>query len=132
MIVENNAEDMRKLQSFVAKCYADSDIIAFTNSSDALNFIQSGKFSVDLCFTEVVMPGVSGFKLVTELREYNKQSKAVFIADTAEYAVEAWRYHVTDYLLKPVTLENVTHTLKAVFRVTADMDLQKADKYSKI
>ena len=115
MIVENNAEDMRMLQSYLAQCYEDSDIIAFTNSSDALNFIRSGKFFVDLCFTEVVMPGVSGFKLVTELREYNKQSKAVFIADTTEYAVEAWRYHVTDYLLKPVTLESIVHTLESCF-----------------
>lgn len=115
MIVENNAEDMKKLQSYVEQCYCDSDIITFISSSDALNFIRSGKFSVDLCFTEVAMPGVSGFKLVTELREYNKQSKAVFIADTAEYAVEAWRYHVTDYLLKPVTLENVMHTLESCF-----------------
>lgn len=126
MIVENNAEDMKKLQSYVAQCYCDSDIITFINSSDALNFIRSGKSSVDLCFTEVVMPGVSGFKLVTELRENNKHSKAVFIADTAEYAVEAWKYNLNDYVLKPVTLESVVHTLESCFPCGDEYGLAKS------
>ena len=120
MIVENNAEDMKKLQSFVAKCYADSNIIAFTNSSDALDFIRSGEFSVDLCFTEVVMPGISGFKLVTELREHNKYSKAVFVADTAEYAVDAWKYNVNDYILKPIRFESISHTFESCFSCVSE------------
>lgn len=115
VLVENNVDDMRKLQSFVIECYPDSNIITFTDSFKASEFIKSYRFSVDLCFTEIVMPGISGFELATELREDNKHSKIVFIAETADYAVDAWKYNANDYLLKPVTLENVRHTLESCF-----------------
>ncbi|MGN0106127.1 MAG: LytR/AlgR family response regulator transcription factor [Hominilimicola sp.] len=115
ILVENNEVDLKNLQKYVSECYPDSDIISFANSSDALNFIQSDNFSVDLCFTAIVMPEVTGFRIATALRECNKISKVVFIADTADYAVDAWKYHVNDYLLTPITREKVEHALESCF-----------------
>ncbi|MCI5892721.1 MAG: response regulator [Clostridiales bacterium] len=114
MLVENNDDDMRNLKICVAECYPDSDIIAFSDPAEALEFIRSDKAVVDLCFTEVVMRGVTGFRLVSALRERNKASKVVFLADTSDYAIDAWRYNANDYLLKPVTLKSVEHTLSSV------------------
>ena len=66
MLVENNIDKLRNLQRYVSECYMDSDIMPFSDSSDAMQFIQSERFSVDLCFTAVVMRGVSGFELTAE------------------------------------------------------------------
>ena len=66
MLVENNIDELRNLQRYVSECYTDSDIVPFSDSSDAMQFIQSERFSVDLCFTAVVMRGVSGFELTAE------------------------------------------------------------------
>ena len=66
MLVENNIDKLRNLQRYVSECYTDSDIMPFSDSSDAMQFIQSERFSVDLCFTAVVMRGVSGFELTAE------------------------------------------------------------------
>ena len=55
MLVENNIDELRNLQRYVSECYTDSDIVPFSDSSDAMQFIQSDRFSVDLCFTAVVM-----------------------------------------------------------------------------
>ena len=115
MLVENNIDELRNLQRYVSECYTDSDIVPFSDSSDAMQFIQSDRFSVDLCFTAVVMPIVSGFELTTELRNHNKTAKVVFVSGTPDYAIDAWQYHVNDYLLTPITLESVRHTLKSCF-----------------
>ena len=115
MLVENNIDELRNLQRYVSECYTDSDIMPFSDSSDAMQFIQSERFSVDLCFTAVVMPIVSGFELTTELRSRNKYAKVVFVSGTPDYAIDAWQYHVNDYLITPITLEGIQHTLKSCF-----------------
>lgn len=111
MLVENKADELRKLQSCVAECYPNSDIIPFTDSNKAMECICSDKFLIDMCFTDILMPGSGGFGLAKELRKRNKEAKLVFMADTPDYAAEAWRYYVNDYLLKPITTESVRRTL---------------------
>ena len=115
LLVENNIDELRNLQRYVSECYTDSDIVPFSDSSDAMQFIQSDRFSVDLCFTEVVMPIVSGFELTAELRNRNRASKIVFVSGTPDYAIDAWQYYVNDYLITPITLEGIQHTLKSCF-----------------
>lgn len=111
MLVENNADELRRLQHFVADCYPNSDIMPFADSRKAMECIRSDKFSIDMCFTDIVMPSVTGFGLVKELRKHNKKAKLVFMSDTPDYAAEAWHYYVNDYLLKPIKAESVRRTL---------------------
>ena len=115
MLVENNIDELRNLQRYVSECYTDSDIVPFSDSSDAMQFIQSDRFSVDLCFTEVVMPIVSGFELTAELRNRNRAAKIVFVSGTPDYAIDAWQYHVNDYLILQLRMKVYNIRLKAVF-----------------
>ena len=96
MLVENNIDELRNLQRYVSECYTDSDIVPFSDSSDAMQFIQSDRFFV-------------------ELRSRNKYAKVVFVSRTPDYAIDAWQYHVNDYLITPITLEGIQHTLKSCF-----------------
>lgn len=111
MLVENNADELRRMQSIVAECYPNSDIMPFSDSKKAMDCIRSDKFLIDICFTDIVMPGASGFEIVKELLKHNKQARLVFMSDTPDYAAEAWHYYVNDYLLKPITAESVRRTL---------------------
>lgn len=113
MLIDNNISDMKRLKECVEICYPNSEVAIFLNSEDALRYIQSENSSVDLCFTAVVMSGVSGFKITEALKKKDKRARIVFFCDTAEYANDAWRLYVNDYLLKPITAEKVRHTLKS-------------------
>lgn len=117
MLVENNVNEMERLKSCVSQCYPDSDVVPFTESTDALEFIKSDKLSVDMCFTAVIMPKVTGFGLVTELKKHNKTAKIVFVSDTPDYAIDAWQHFANDYLLTPITYESIKHTLSSCFSV---------------
>ncbi len=115
MLVGTGTDEINELKTCVEHCYPDSIVIPFDDSLRAMNFIKSGNAHIDVCFTQINMPKVSGFGLVTELRKRSKDTKTVFISDTPDYAIDAWNYCVNDYILTPVTNESIEHALMSCF-----------------
>jgi DNA-binding LytR/AlgR family response regulator len=56
--------------------------------------------SIDLIFLDIEMPEISGIEFVKNLQQ---QPQIIFTTSHKEYALEAFEYNVTDYLLKPFT-----------------------------
>lgn len=99
--------------------YGFEVIDTFNDARLALDMIVTKK--PDLVLTDVRMPEYSGLDLVRIARENNCKTKFVMISGHAEfqYAQEAIRYGVTDYLLKPVSRETADKTLA---RIKKDLD----------
>lgn len=76
-------------------------IQTFSDSMEALTFLKQGH-DIDLVFTDIAMPELSGIELV-------KLAKAniSFIMTTSfsDYAVESFELEVVDYVLKPISFE---------------------------
>ncbi|AXT55129.1 DNA-binding response regulator [Aquimarina sp. AD1] len=79
------------------------------NAFEVMEFLQDN--TVDLLFLDINMPKLSGISLLKTIRH-----KPHVIITTAypEYAVEGFELSVTDYLLKPFSLERF---LQAVLKV---------------
>lgn len=73
---------------------------------------------IDLIFLDVEMPEMTGMELVKSL---TIKPKIIIITSRADYAVEAFEYSVTDYLVKPI---NYARFLKAVERAQENTDNQ--------
>jgi two-component system, NtrC family, response regulator len=60
--------------------------------------------SVDLVLTDLMMPGIGGMELLTEIREHWPQIQVVLMTGhgTVERAVEAMRMGAHDFVIKPV------------------------------
>lgn len=104
-IVENYCADIPYLE-IIASC---------KNAFEAMEVMQSN--TVDLLFLDINMPKLSGLSLLKTL-----QNKPEVIITTAysEYAVEGFELAVTDYLLKPFSLERF---LQAVIKVRNKTDV---------
>lgn len=113
LLVHGDQIKLQNLQQHVQTCYPDSRILAFSDRNEALTCIEQNADTIDRCFTAVKVKCASGMKIVKKLREANSKSKNVLISETNEYAMDAWQLGVCDYLLEPVTLESVQHTLKS-------------------
>lgn len=78
--------------------YPQFEILAsFTNPEEAFIFMNSNK--VDLAFTDIAMPHITGTELV---KLVNNNTKFVMVTSYSDYAIESFELDVVDYLLKPV------------------------------
>ena len=60
------------------------------------------KSAIDLIFLDVEMPDMNGLQLISTLQN---PPQTVLISYNRNYALDAFQYDVTDYLLKPISYE---------------------------
>lgn len=111
LLVDNDTSDLKLLKKYVAYFYKDCEIIEFSDSKNAYDFIESKEHPIDICYTAVMMLCVTGFQIANQLKKINKNTNVVFLSAYSEYALDAWKYSIVDYLLKPVTYEKIEHAV---------------------
>ena len=111
LLIDNDTSGLKLLKKYISHFYSDCEIIEFSDSKDAYNFIESKEYPIYICYTTVMMPYVTGFQIANRLKKINKNTDVVFLSFSPEYALDAWKYSVVDYLLKPVTYEKIEHAV---------------------
>jgi len=82
----------------------------FSNAIDAIKFLNQQ--SVDLIFLDIHMPGFTGFDFVQTLKD---PPKIVLTTSDTNFAIEAYEYEaIVDYLVKPITPERFTKSIRKV------------------
>ncbi|GGD59418.1 response regulator transcription factor [Paenibacillus nasutitermitis] len=71
------------------------------------------QFSIDIVITDIQMPGMSGLDLIARIRREWSKTKCVLLSGYSDfhYAKEAIQNQVEDYLLKPVTEQELLDTV---------------------
>ena len=82
-----------------------SSAAQFKSCTAALEWAETNP--VDIAFLDISMRGMGGLTLAEKLLEIHPNCKIVFCTGFSEYAVEAFKIHVSGYLLKPITAEAV-------------------------
>ena len=80
------------------------------NAADGIKLVRD--LSPELIFLDIEMPFGSGFDMLHELPDL--KSEIIFITAFDQYAVNAFRYSATDYLLKPLLIDHLTEAVKRV------------------
>jgi two-component system, LytTR family, response regulator LytT len=80
-----------------------------------------GEQQPHLLLLDVQMPGLNGFEVAHRLLDAALLPHLVFVTAYDQYALDAFKVHAVDYLLKPVDAERLDETLARVRqRVDAD------------
>ncbi|ABX41158.1 response regulator [Lachnoclostridium phytofermentans] len=91
------------------------------------------KQPVDLVITDIKMPGMDGVTLCQKIFETGMVAKTIIVSGYSEfqYAKEAIRYSVKDYILKPVHSEELIQSISSVLYRNQpqleELDLEKHD-----
>ena len=88
--------------------FANFEVVrTFTSSVEAFNFLKEGH-QIDIAFTDIAMPEISGVELVKL-----SIGSTMFVMTTSysEYAVQSFDLEVIDYLLKPISFERFAKTI---------------------
>ncbi len=115
LIVDDDEMSRTIVRHFVEQTQILNLVGLCADGIEAVNVLR--QTPIDLIFLDVEMPEMTGMELVKSL---TIKPKIIIITSRADYAVEAFEYSVTDYLVKPI---NYARFLKAVERAQENADL---------
>jgi DNA-binding LytR/AlgR family response regulator len=99
IIVDDDKLSRRIIEEFVNKTDSLQLLGTFTNGVEAINYIRQNQDLINLIFLDIEMPEMDGLELLNTL---NHKPQVIIISSKEKYALNAFEYDVTDYLLKPI------------------------------
>jgi len=116
MIVDDDIMSRNIIKHFVE----NTDFLTLTHSCtsgvEAINILK--KEDIDILYLDVEMPEMTGLQLLDVL---DKPVEVILITSAKDYAVEAFEYKVTDYLVKPI---EYSRFLKASLKAKENLENQ--------
>jgi DNA-binding LytR/AlgR family response regulator len=107
IIIDDDQMSRRVIEEFVARTDQLNLLSSYENAVDAINAFSTGE-DIDLIFLDIEMPEMSGIDFLETLQN---PPQIIIVSSKEKYALDAFNYDVTDYLLKPV---NYSRFFKAI------------------
>ncbi|MBP5217841.1 MAG: response regulator transcription factor [Bacteroidales bacterium] len=123
IVVDDEPLAVKLMESYVEKTPFLELKGSFTSGKSAFAFLQ--ETPVDLLFCDIQMPNLSGMDLSKMLPE---RTKVIFTTAFSQYAVEGFKVHALDYLLKPISYDDfLTASSHAAKVIGGEKDTSAAD-----
>jgi len=100
IVIDDDALSRRVIEEFVSRTDFLELKYSFQNAVEAINVFQKNPEEIDLIFLDIEMPEMDGIDFLNTLKNL---PQVIIVSSQEKYALEAFDYDVTDYLLKPVT-----------------------------
>jgi two-component system LytT family response regulator len=115
ILIDDEVHGIEMLKVLLHHCAPNVHIHGFaSNHADAFKLVQNVK--PDLIFLDIEMPEGSGFDFLDKLEGFN--GEIIFTTAYSQYAIKAFKYNATDYLLKPIVSEElITAIAKAETKI---------------
>lgn len=97
IVVDDEPVALKIVSSLVKKTSFLNLIGEYQSSIEGANAI--AELSPDIAFLDIQMPEVTGFDIIKSL---DKRPEIILITSNKDYAIDAFEFKVTDYLLKPI------------------------------
>ncbi len=78
---------------------------SFTRGQDALDWLEEN--TAHLALLDINLPDINGIQLAARIKLLQPQAAIIFVTAHPQYAVDAFALHVSGYLLKPVSKEQL-------------------------
>jgi DNA-binding LytR/AlgR family response regulator len=100
IIIDDDKLYRRVIEEYVQRTEQLNLISTFSSAVEAINKIKNIKEEVELVFLDIEMPDMTGMEFLQSMETY---PQVIIVSGKKEYALEAFEYDVTDYLLKPAS-----------------------------
>ena len=109
IIIDDDQMSRRVIEEFVARTDQLNLLSSYENAVDAINAFSTGE-DIDLIFLDIEMPEMSGIDFLETLQN---PPQIIIVSSKEKYALDAFNYDVTDYLLKPVNYSRFFYAQKS-------------------
>ncbi len=117
IIIDDDKMSRKILEEYVSRTDSLKLLFSYSNAIDAINSINQLKEPIHLIFLDIEMPEMNGIDFLNTIKQTNSQ--IIIVSGKDKYAVTAFEYEVTDYLLKPF---NYARFYKSVDRAFKKID----------
>jgi UDP-3-O-acyl N-acetylglucosamine deacetylase len=110
LIVDDQEEILDSLKAILSD--EGHEVITARDGQEALHIVQSD--APDVVFLDIWIPGIDGMQTLKAIKRITPQSSVIMMSGhgTIETAVKAIKLGATDYLEKPLNLEDVLHLVQ--------------------
>ncbi|WP_343605303.1 LytTR family DNA-binding domain-containing protein [Fluviicola sp.] len=98
VIIDDEPLAVRLIEDYAKKITSLNVLYAGSDVHQAIDVVTTQ--DVDLIFLDIQMPELTGIEL---MKVFNRSNNFIITSAYPEYALEAFQFHVIDFLLKPVT-----------------------------
>lgn len=111
IIIDDEKDAIEAIENTILLSGCQHDIIATTtNPLEGIGLIL--QYKPDLIFLDIEMPEMNGFEMLESIPKINFE--VVFATAYNQYALQAIKNNAADYILKPVSVSDVSEALKRV------------------
>lgn len=106
---------LEKMQQYIGKIDYLNLLQTFDSGVDALNYLKNN--SVDLMFLDIQMEDLTGIQL---LEAVIVKPKVIITTAYESYAIKGYELDVSDYLLKPISLQRFIKSVDKIYNSITD------------
>jgi len=118
ILIDDDKLSRKVLEEFIKKTEGVSLKASFSDGVEAINYLKNEE-EIHLIFLDIEMPEMNGIEFLNSLKN---PPQIIIVSGKGKYAIDAFEYNVTDYLLKPV---NYPRFYKAIDKATARFEQNK-------
>ena len=139
-IVEDSTSDVTSLCDHIERYCTENKVhMQIDRYANGISFLSACTTTVyDLAFLDIVFTesNLTGIDISSRLREKQPECQIIFTTSSQEYAVDAFRVHALDYLVKPFDYaqleDSMTRFSKAFHRFEHYITVKEGRQYTRI
>lgn len=120
LIAEDELLERKAMKKFIQDNFKDMEVVGeAANGRIAIELAEELK--PDVIFMDIKMPGINGLEAIEKIHATKPKIKFILVSayDTFEYAKQAMKFGIKDYILKPGKTDEI---VKALLRVRKEIN----------
>lgn len=107
-IVEDTLKDAETLKDYTRRAVdAVNESCEITVFNNAVDFLGGYRGNFDIVFMDIELPDINGMDAAKKLRLLDESVVLIFVTNMAQFAVGGYAVDAMDFMVKPVSYENV-------------------------
>ena len=127
LLVEDDGFLLRTISDYLSS--RGMEVHTASNGKEAISLLSTGPF--DLILTDIIMPEMDGIELLKYVRKRMPDLPVIIItsSDDINYSIEALRSNANDYILKPISMEDLATRIALTFMKAEALKREKAQQF---
>lgn len=114
ILVDNEKYVLDLMRIVIGKNSHIEIIGEFTEASEALKEVE--RTLPDVVFIDIEMPHINGIEFAKHVEDIGRDIQIVFVTAYGNYALDAFKVNAVNYILKPITEEDVNMTVERLLK----------------